>query len=176
MSQSNSLKQSFDTALAVITDPKGFYQSMPKSGGFEAPILFVVLMALAAAAVTFFWSILHMGPMSGLGVAAVSFFIVYPLGLLVACFMLGGVAFGIWRLMGSDLPYEVSFRCVSFSTAIVPVLAVMSLVPFVATVVQPLWACYLMYLASTQVHGRSDDSSQLVFGVIALVLTLGAIF
>lgn len=164
-----------DDAIKVITDPKAFYTSMPQKGGFQVPLIFAVIMSLAAAAVTFVLAVLNMGAVSGFGFGAISAFIVYPIVIVLFCFIVGAILYVIWRLMGSEKDYEVAMRCVAFSTAVLPVVAAATIVPFVGNAVLPAWGCLLMYVASVTVHARKEQTSQIVFGLLAVILVLWAL-
>ena len=164
-----------DDAIKVITDPKVFYASMPQKGGFQTPLIFALIMALAAAAITFVLAVLNMGSMSRLGFGAISAFVVYPIGIVLFTFIAGAIMYVIWRLMGSDKDYETAVRCVAFSTAILPVAAAATVLPIIGNVIQGAWACLLMYMASITVHSRKEETSQIVFGILAVILVIGAL-
>ena len=164
-----------DDAIKVVTDPKGFYASMPQKGGFQTPIIFAVIMSLAAAAVTFVLAVLNMGAMSSMGFGAISAFIVYPIGIVLFSFIVAAIMYVVWRLMGSEKDFEVAVRCVAYSTAVMPIAAAIMILPFIGNIVQPIWGCLLMYMASITTHGREEQTSQIVFGILAAILVLGAI-
>ncbi|MEQ8516509.1 MAG: hypothetical protein RIC38_12955, partial [Chromatocurvus sp.] len=41
----------------VITDPTGYFQQMPRSGGFLEPVVFVAIMAAVLGVISAFWSL-----------------------------------------------------------------------------------------------------------------------
>ncbi|MEO0368043.1 MAG: YIP1 family protein [Pseudomonadota bacterium] len=162
-------------AQQIITDPASFYKSMPQSGGFPAPLIFAVIMSIVTAALLFILAIVNLGDARHMGVSAVGLLIGYPIAMVVGLFIGGAIMWVIWRLMGSSKDYEVAVRCMAFSTAILPVLAVASIIPLVGDLASALWGCYLLYIASITVHGIAAKTAQIVFGIFAVIGVLGAL-
>ena len=81
------------TAMQVITDPVSFYKAMPQSGGFQAPLIFAAIMAAVTAAILFALAIVGLGDLGPMGLGAVTMLIVYPIAVVVACFIMGGILF-----------------------------------------------------------------------------------
>ena len=163
------------TAMQVVTDPVSFYKDMPQSGGFQAPLIFAAIMAAVTAAVLFTLAIVGLGALGSMGLGSVTMLIVYPIAVVVACFIMGGILFFIWNLMGSSKDYEMAVRCFAFSTAVLPVVAALSILPLVGDLASPLWGCFLMYTASVHAHALDDKKSQTVFGVLAVIFALGVL-
>ncbi len=159
-------------ATQVITDPVGFYKAMPQTGGFQAPLIFAAIMALVAAAVVFALAVVGLGPVGAMGLGAVMMLIVYPIAVVIACFIMGGILFIIWKLMGGTKDFEVAVRCFAFSTAVLPVVGAISIIPALGELASPLWGCFLMYTASLHVHALPEKKSQIVFGVLAAILVI----
>lgn len=73
-------------------------------------------MALAAGVVSAILSFI--GSPVGLLVYGLGAIIFIPIGAIIAAFIGGGILFVIWKLMGSQLDYEASFRCLAAITGI----------------------------------------------------------
>ncbi len=157
-----------DNAKSVITSPSRYFQKMPKSGGLVEPMIFIIVMAVItgvlSAVLSFFGSPVGM---LALGLAAI---IYIPIGALIGAFIGAGVLFVIWKLMGSEENYEVAFRCMAATMAIYPITAVLSILPYIGSIVGVAWVTFLLIEASVAVHGRDRKTSQLVFGIIGAVL------
>jgi len=160
-----------ETAKRVITDPTEFYQSMPPTGGYGNPIVFVVVLGVAGGLIGSIWALFGAGPAAGLasGLASV---IMLPVFMVIGSFIAGLILFVIWKLMGSTYGYETAYRCVAFSMAILPVVAVVGLIPYLGQILQTAWACWLMYIASIHVHKISTGTAKIVFAVLAALLLL----
>lgn len=155
-------------ARSVITTPATYFRSMPTTGGLVEPLIFVVVMALATGVISGVLSFI--GSPAGLlafGLAAIIFIPIYA---TIAAFVGSAVLFGIWKIMGSERDYEASFRCFAAITAIYPVVALVSILPYLGGIVAVAWASYLLIEASVAVHGRERKTSQLVFGIIGAIL------
>lgn len=166
-----------EDAKKVILSPVEFYKNMSQTGGYANPLVFAVAMAIATAVVLFVFSIIGLAKFNPImaGIGGLSLLIMMPIGVILGCFVGAAILFVIWKLMGSEKSYEVAFRCVAYSMAIMPVIAVISFIPYVANIVKTLWSCFLLYVASIHVHGLKDQTSKIVFGVIAAILVLTGI-
>ena len=163
-----------NTMVSVITNPAGFFRSMPKSGGFNDPLIFVAAMGLVGAVVQIILSIF------GLGIAhsilmALGYIIIFPLVSAIFSFVGGGILFLIWKVMGSREDYETAYRCVAYCAAITPIMTILNLVPYLGAIVVNAWMAYLLVMASVEVHQLLAKPSWIVFGIIAGVLTLASI-
>lgn len=155
-----------EQAKQVVTDPATFYRAMPKSGGISEPLIFMLVMGVAAGAVH---AVLSMIGLTGSGWAGLGAIFFWPIALLIGGFISAAIMFVIWKLMGSAEGYETAYRCVAYSTAILPVVAVLTIIPYLGTAVRVVWSIWLMIVASTEVHGRSKQTAQLVFGILGAI-------
>ena len=126
-----------EKARTVLTAPGDFYRHMPKSGGFLEPVLFMIVMAAVGAIILIGFGFLGLGAMSALGVGIGSM-IFMPIMAVVGSFIGGALMFVIWKLMGTQEPFEVAYRCVAYASAIYPVTALIGLPP----TWDPLWALH----------------------------------
>ncbi len=167
-----SLATILDSAKRVMTDPTGFYRSMPQSGGFTAPVIFVLVMAVASGIIV---ALLTMGS-GGMGAAgaAVGFMavVMLPIMALIGSFIGAAIMFVIWKLMGSDRSFETAYRCVAYAAAIMPITTLLAFVPYLGTIVKMLWSFFLMYVASVEVHAIAARTAAIVFGVLGALLLL----
>lgn len=168
------LSKVINDALAVIRQPVEYYRSMPKSGGFAEPLIFVVVMAVAAAIIFSVFSLFGGGRFAAAGIASLIFI---PVMMLIWSFISAGIMFIIWKLMGSTENYETAYRCVASATAIFPITAVLSLIPYIGSIIGVVWGMYLMVIASVEVHGRERQTALIVFGIlgfIAVIMNIGS--
>lgn len=158
-----------DQAKQVITDPAGFYRAMPKEGGFSEPVIFGLVMAAIAGAVVAVLSIIGL---TGIGAGGLAAIIVLPIGTLIGGFIAAAFLFVVWKLMGSPENYQTAYRCVVYSYAILPVLALFSIIPYIGTVIRVVWGSWLMITASVEVHGRVRQTSLIVFGILGILMLI----
>jgi hypothetical protein len=160
------------TAVQVVTAPAEFFKSMPKTGGFVEPLIFAAIMAVIAGIIQALISIL------GLSYAYVGFaeslgrIIVVPIVVVIFSFIGAAIIFVIWKLMGSQENYETSYRCWAYLMALAPIVAIISIIPYVGGIINIAIYVYFIVIASTQVHNIPSQKAWLVFGVIGAILAL----
>ncbi len=155
-----------EDAKSVITNPVDFYRNMSKSGGYSEPIIFVIVMAVIAALLFTIFSLFGGGRMAGAGIGMLIFI---PIMMLIGSFISAAIMFVIWKLMGSENNYETAYRCVAYSMAILPITALLSVIPYLGSIIPVLWGSYLMWIASTEVHGLNKQTAMIVFGILAFI-------
>jgi hypothetical protein len=155
----------------IITDPAGYFRDMPRSGGYLEPAGFIVVMALIMGAVTAVWSLLGAGA-GGMAAGGFGAILFTPVIMLIGAFIGAAILFVIWKLMGSEQNYETAFRCQSSVAAIYPIVAVVSVVPYLGTILSVAWGAFLLIEASVQVHERPRKLATTVFGILAVLMIL----
>lgn len=155
-----------DTALKVIQQPVAFYQGMPKTGGFVDPIIFLLVMGVVSGLIFGLLALFGGGRLAAAGLSAVIFM---PIMMLIWSFISAAVLFVIWRLLGSSENYETAYRCFAFASAIFPPLALLSLLPYIGSVIAVLWGTYLMFIASQEVHKIDRQKALIAFGILAVI-------
>jgi hypothetical protein len=136
-------------------------------------------MGLAASMILAIWSLLDFGYGGGAspGLAAIFLSIIYlPVIFAIASFIGAAIVFYIWRLMGSKKNYEVSYRCMAYLMALVPIVSVIKVVPYVGTILSFAIGTFYIVIVSTEVHGIPVRKSLQVFGIIGLVLTMLSLY
>ena len=166
-----SLATILDSAKRVITDPAGFYRSMPQDGGFAAPVIFVLVMAVISGLIV---AILTLPTGLGAGAAPIGFMavVMLPIMALIGSFIGAAIMFVIWKLMGSDRSFETAYRCVAYAAAIMPITTLLALIPYLGSIVKVLWSFFLMYVASIEAHGIKARTAAIVFGVLGALMLL----
>ena len=165
--------------VRIVTAPAEFFREMPKKGGFLEPLVFAGFMGLAASMILAIWSLLDFGYGGGAspGLAAIFLSIIYlPVIFAIASFIGAVIVFYIWRLMGSKQNYEVSCRCMAYLMALVPIVSVIKVVPYVGTILSFAIGTFYIVIVSTEVHGIPVRKSLQVFGIIGLVLTMLSLY
>ncbi|KJU84271.1 membrane protein containing Yip1 domain protein [Candidatus Magnetobacterium bavaricum] len=157
------------TAIRVLTAPSGFFRGMPQRGGFMGPLVFMIVMGVFSGLLKAAISILEFKILAGIGKVVVAFVFV-PVTVSLLGFVAAAVLFVIWRLMGSKQSYQTSYRCVAYMSALMPVLVVVSGVPFWGGLVGIALVFFLIVIVSTEVHGISLARARFVFAVLALLL------
>ena len=167
------INQVIAQAKAVITNPVGYFQTMTKAGGYGNPVIFVAVMG---AVMGFISAVLSLfGSAAGMLVGGLAAVIIMPIFAVLGAFIGAAILYVIWKLMGSAESYETAFRCQAAVAAIYPISALLSIVPYIGSIVMVAWAAFLMIEASVAVHGRERKTAQIVFGILAALMILSNI-
>ena len=164
----------FSTAFCIVKTPKEFFQTMPHTGGYGDPLLFLAVFGMLAglikSALIFF--------SSGLGAAlfmALASIIIAPLSAILFGFIGAGIVFIVWKVMGSQEQFETAFRCIAYTAAIGPMVEIVTVLPYIGSLVGIAWGMYLIILASTEVHAIKKQTATVVFSLIGILLALNAV-
>ena len=155
--------------VAVLTKPADFFKNMPKEGGYVAPRVFMVAIAMATPVGMAVIGKLGFGATGKMAMGFMGI-IIFPIMAAIFGFVGAAILFVIWKIMGSEENYETAYRCMAYSYAYAPVAAIFNIIPYLGAIVGALWPMALMALASINVHGRSKNASWAVFGIIGLFL------
>lgn len=165
------LKGIVPTVIEVITNPKGFFSKMPKTGGFVQPLLFMVVLGVVSGLITSVLSLVGVGPAGAMlsGLAAV---ILIPIVVAIFGFVGAAILFLIWKVLGSQESFETAYRGMAYTAAIMPITTILNFVPYIGGVIGLVWLTYLIVVVSTEVHAIKQKTAWIVFGAIGAVLAL----
>ena len=166
------------TAVNVVTKPAEFFQGMPKSGGFLEPLVFAVIMGFISGVIQAVLSFIGLGPGAGYGggIHGFTMIIFMPIAAAIGSFIGGAILFIIWKLMGSQEDYETAYRCGAYLMALVPITAIIGVIPYAGGLIS--MGIYLFYLvtASIYVHNIPSQKAWLVFGIIFAIFALIGVY
>jgi hypothetical protein len=157
------------TAIEVLTDPRAFFSSMPRDGGYEAPGIFAGVMLVAYGAIFGLFSLLRL---ELLGFIAALIFV--PILCAIGLGIGSAVVLFLSRALKGEATFESSFRIVAYSTALLPVVAVTALVPYLPILVQA-YGIYIFIVAVIAVHKVEEQRAWTVLGSIGAVILLLAL-
>jgi type VI protein secretion system component VasK len=95
-----------------------------------------------------------------------------PIAVAILSFIGAAIIFVIWKLIGSQENYETSYRCIAYLMALMPITAILSVIPYAGGIINMAIFIYYIVIASTQVHNIPSQKAWLVFGIIGIVLAL----
>lgn len=163
-----------ETMMQVITNPVGFYQSMPRSGGFVEPLVFAIIMGVIGGVLQAILGVFGIG-FAGTIIIALASIIIVPIMIAIFGFVGAAILFVIWRLLGSQESYETAYRCGAYATAVTPVTSILNIIPYIGPALGVAWMAYLMIIASIQVHQVKPKIALIVFGILGGLLVVGSI-
>ncbi len=156
------------TVKQLLTSPQAFYRHLPRRGGYLAPLLFVLILSctpLFLPVVGKSFSLITNGaPVSVLQPALGWGFVFSLIGIPLAV-VGSGLCFLMWKMLGSQQPYAVAFRCVATLAVLVPFAVLTAEVPLGWLVID-MWGLYLLVVASVEVHNIKARYAWLTFGAL----------
>jgi hypothetical protein len=162
------------TAIRVVTSPAAFFRDMRKTGGFIEPLVFMVVLGVVSGIIQAVLNLLHLNLRGGIA-AGVGSIIILPIALAIFGFIGAGIAFLIWKAMGSQESYETAYRCVAYAGALSPITTLLGIIPFLGAVLGILIWTYFIVIASVEVHKIPVKKAWTVFGIIAAIFILTSI-
>jgi hypothetical protein len=169
--QKLTLGNLFGWPAAMVRSPRRFFAGLSKDGGFLTPVVFSLFWIFVSTLVEILASRVRPQPINfGLAVE-LGWLLMGPLLLLVIGFIVAGVFFVIWHLMGSKENYQTAFRCWAFTTPVAVAGAVLGMVPFLNALAF-LYGMYLLVIASQETHKASATKSWAVWGSLTVLLSL----
>jgi hypothetical protein len=157
------------TAIEVLTDPRAFFSTMPRDGGYEAPGIFAGVMLVAYGAIFGLFSLLRL-KLLGFVAALVFVPILGAIGLGIG----SAVVLFLSRALKGEATFESSFRIVAYSAALLPVVAAAGLVPYLPILVQA-YGIYIFIVAVIAVHKVEEQRAWTVLGSLGAVILLLAL-
>ncbi|PKL51188.1 MAG: hypothetical protein CVV37_06810 [Nitrospira bacterium HGW-Nitrospira-1] len=160
------------TAIKVVTSPVSFFRDMQKTGGFIEPLVFMVVMGVLSAIIQTVLTIPQLMNVKGGVTAGAASIIIMPIAIVIFGFIAAGIAFVIWKIIGSQESFETAYRCVAYAGAISPITTILGIVPYLGSVLGILIWTYFIVIASVEVHKIPAKKAWTVFGIIAVIFVL----
>jgi hypothetical protein len=165
----------------ILLEPRTFYAAMPARGGVAEALIFLLVLEVIAGIIKGAGYLVTGGPATMQVLWGGMFF---PFLVALFSFVVAGLLWALWLLLGSRLPYETAFRCFAFTAAIAPVTTLVHVVPEVAGVgaeagwllsmgLHLAWIVVLLAIASEEVHEVPRWRSRIAFGALGALLLAG---
>ncbi|NOY64830.1 MAG: YIP1 family protein [Nitrospirae bacterium] len=161
------------TAVQVISNPRKFFSSMPREGGFKEPMTFFFAMAAIGWLINLTGTTLILGKSSVVSFLVMA--IVGPAILFLSGFLGALILHIIWQILGSDASYETSYRTLAYATGISPLTSLISFIPVVGVPFSIAWAVFLIIIGSVEVHKIKNSLAWAVWGVVGLFLVVSTV-
>jgi hypothetical protein len=166
----DQLSKIWPTSVEVITRPNEFFSKMPRSGGFLQPMFFMVAIGLVTGLIHTLLTLINLSP--GGSITGLAALILMPLVVAVFGFVGAAILFGIWKVMGSRESYETAYRGMAYTAAIMPVTAVLGIIPYLGGIIGLVWMTYLIVVVSIVVQKIKAKTAWVVFGAICAFFAL----
>ena len=159
------------TAMSVLTSPSSFFRDMPKTGGFVEPLIFMVIMGVISGLIQTIFSMIRLNVAGGMAMGIGSIILV-PIFAAIFGFVGAAILFILWKLLGSQESYETAYRCGAYLSVLMPIIAVLGIIPYLDSVIGIVLYVYFLVIASVAVHNIPSQKAWLAFGIIGAILAI----
>jgi hypothetical protein len=166
---------------SVLTRPTEFFESLRGQAGFGPPVVFALVMGLLAGIVTAVIGMVGLGTAGGaLGAAAgLGALVMSPIMAVVfGSFVGGAIVHVISMVAGGKGPYEQSVRISSYACAVMPIGAVLAVVPLLG-IAANLYGLYIVAVGVVTLHladRRRTFTAAVVLAVIVVIAGIASFF
>ncbi len=179
--------QFIDDSQNTLTNPKEFFASMAKEGGFGEPIIKALIYGLVAGLITFIWGIIGLSAVGGFGAmfgGAVGIMAIVG-GLifaLIGLFIGGLIMLIISAICGGNTSYEANVRVTAALMVMSPVQALLGFtgginfylgaIVGLAVSLYGLWLLYNALTASLQAKEGASKVVTIILAVLVVLMTI----
>jgi hypothetical protein len=175
------LKDSRETLM----NPKGYFESMPLTGGFTEPLIKAAIYGTLAGLIALLWSILGFGVAGAslLGGAIGIMALIYTIiGAVIGLFIGGVIMLVISAICGGNTDYEANVRVTASLMVLYPInalLAFLNGINFtlggIVSLAVSIFGIYLLYIAV--IHAlKGKESAAKIVGIVLVVIALLGFF
>ena len=155
-----------ETAIRVLTDPKTFFETLPRSGGVEGPAIFAGMMLVASGVILAVWSLVGLAPGGFFGSLLLT-----PIFGFIGLAIGAAILFFISRGLGGEGTYESSFRIVAYATAVSPIHAALSAIPYLP-LLATAYGMYVVIVGVVAVDRVPEQKAWAVLGALSAAVLL----
>lgn len=159
------------TAIKVLTRPAVFFREMPKTGGLMEPLAFVLVLAAVTALLDAILGLIGVKFILSAGMAIVRI-VLFPVIITAAVFIWALIMQVVWKAMGSQEPFETSFRCVAYLSAVMPLMTIIEAIPQAGQFLTIVGWIFFYVTASVETHKIRTQKAWLVCGILGAVVYL----
>ena len=129
MSEENVQSTSLvEESIQTITNPQAYFEKMPVTGGFGAPVIKALIYGVIAGIIGFIWSVLGFSAFGGLGSlfgggVGVIGFVMAIVGAMIGLFVGAVIILIISAICGGNTDYEANVRVTASLMVLSPVSA-----------------------------------------------------
>ncbi|MFN2507877.1 MAG: YIP1 family protein [Chthoniobacterales bacterium] len=181
---SGFLNALFETIAMVLTRPSEAFRVMKRDGGFADPLLYVLILGMLGAVVSFGFSAMMqslgfmgsredgMAALLGLGFSSIFVLVLMPVILIVGTFIGAAITHVCLMILGgANQSYETTLRVLSYSSGSA---SVFQLVPLCGGVIAGVWSIVLNCIGLSRAH-ETDTWRAVVAVLLPMVVCCGGV-
>jgi hypothetical protein len=170
------------TAIAVITQPVGFFRGIQRQGDFINPLIFAVICAVISGLLSgILGFLIALVSNSGAGAAFGSLFgaiFIVPIATAIGLFIGAGIYYLlVMFLIKPNSGFEATFRVVAYASAVqlVSWLSAIPILGILIAIVVGLYSLYLVVMGIREVHATTTGRAAIVVLIPPIVLGILAL-
>ena len=167
----------------VLTSPKNYFTSMPKTGGLVDPVIRAAIYGFIAGILSFIWGFLHLTALwaygGGVGITSI---IVFPIIAVIGLFIGSVILLIISAICGGSTDFEANVRVTASLMALYPVQALFAFIsgisfPLGAVVILliSLYGLWMCFNALVQALSAKESTAKIIMIIFAVFPILGLI-
>lgn len=170
-----------DDSKATLTNPKSYFASMAKEGGFGEPIIKALIYGLVAGILYFIWSLLNLyaGGMFGAGAGGIMIIIGSIIAAFIGLFIGGLIVLILSAICGGNTSYEANVRVCASLMVLSPVSALLSFfggisptLGVIISLIVSLYGLFLLYNALVNALGGKEGVAKVISIVLAVIVAI----
>ncbi len=163
----------------TLLNPSTYFATMKTDGGFSEPLIKSVIYGAVAGVFAFFWSILHIGAMTGglfggsIGIAA---FIWSVIGALIALVIGAIILLILSSIAGGNTDFEANARVSAALMVLMPVSAffgffsgINHVLGALVSLIINLYGILMIYYALSRTLKGKESTSRILTGILAVL-------
>jgi len=170
-------------SIKTLTDPKGYFSSMAKEGGFGEPIIKALVYGVVAGVISLIWSLLNlsaassmMGGMFGAGAGGIMILISSIIGAIIGLFIGGIIILIVSAICGGTTNFEANVRVAAALMVLSPVNALLSVfsginlyLGAIVSLIVALYGLYMFYNALVNALSAKEGTAKIVSIILAVI-------
>jgi hypothetical protein len=167
----------------VLQNPKAYFAGLKTSGGMTEPLIKAVIYGAVSGAISFLWSILHIGAVSygmfGGGAIGIMTFIWSVIGAIIGLFIGAVILLVISSICKGSTDFEANMRVTAACMVMMPVSSFFSFAGHfnlyfgvIVSLAISIYGIWLLYNGLVEALKASPETSKIVMYVLIALLVV----
>ena len=164
----------------ILVNPKAYFSTMKTSGGLTEPLIKAVLYGAIAGAISFIWSLLKIGAMTGFGGAiGIMVFIWSIIGAIIGLFIGAVILLVISSICKGSTDFEANLRVTAALMVMMPINALLGFAGHlnlyfgvIISIAVSLYALWMLYNGLVEALKSNPETTKIVSYILVAILVL----
>ena len=164
----------------ILVNPKSYFSTMKTSGGLTEPLIKAVLYGAIAGAISFIWSLLKIGAMTGFGGAiGIMVFIWSIIGAIIGLFIGAVILLVISSICKGSTDFEANLRVTAALMVMMPINALLGFAGHlnlyfgvIVSIAVSLYALWMLYNGLVEALKSNPETTKIVSYILVAIIVL----